>query len=72
MSRAIHPKVSRARAKVAVRTREGDLAGADEARAELREANAEADVQRLVDAWPPLSDAQRARLALLLAPGADA
>jgi hypothetical protein len=35
------------------------------ARAEL----AEAAIRRIVDAWPPLSPAQRERLALLLNPG---
>lgn len=39
------------------------------ARAELAEANAEAAIRRIVDAWPPLSPAQRERLALLLNPG---
>ena len=70
MSSAIHPKVSHARAKLAVRTRDGDLAGAESARAELRAANAEAAIQRVVDAFPPLSDATKAKLAcLLLSPG---
>jgi hypothetical protein len=40
------------------------------ARAELAEANAEAAIKRIVDGWPPLTPAQRERLALLLHPGA--
>ena len=39
-------------------------------RSELTAATLEEHIKRAVDAAPPLTDAQRERLALLLAPGA--
>jgi hypothetical protein len=70
--RQVHPKVGRAKALLAVRTRDGAPPQAIEAAsAELRDANAEAAVQRVVDSWPPLSAETRARLACLLLLGGD-
>jgi hypothetical protein len=40
-----------------------------EARRNLTEANLTARIREAVAAWPPLTDAQRERLALLLHPG---
>jgi len=61
--------VGTARGKLAVLVRDGASPEQIEAaRADLREANAEAAVQRVIDSTPPLTDAQRSRLALLLAP----
>jgi hypothetical protein len=69
--RNVPRRVGRAKALVAVRTRDHAPPEAIEAaRAELAEANAEAAIRRIVDTWPPLSPAQRERLALLLNPGA--
>lgn len=68
--RTIDSRVGSARARVAVYTR--DHRPAEQiaaARAELAEANAEADVA----SWPPLSAETRARLAsLILTGGSDA
>ena len=67
--RHVHPPVGAARARLAVLVREGaSPEQVEAARARLREANAEAAVQRVVDSFPPLTDEQRSRLALLLAP----
>jgi hypothetical protein len=65
--RNVHPEVSRAKALVAVRTRDHAPPEAIEAaRAQLAEANARARVLRVVAAWPPLSAETRAELAILL------
>jgi hypothetical protein len=40
-----------------------------QARGELKTARAEDYIRKLVDKWPPLTQAQRERLALLLHPG---
>jgi hypothetical protein len=61
------PRVARARLAVYCR----DHRPAEEierARADLNLANAQAAVEKIVASAPPLTDAQRARLALLLAP----
>jgi hypothetical protein len=42
------------------------------ARAELAEAKLEQRIREVVDGWPPLTPAQRERLALLLHPGSGA
>ena len=44
---------------------------ADEARRDLKAIQAERYVRGLVDSWPPLTDAQRGRLAALLAGGGE-
>jgi hypothetical protein len=41
------------------------------ARLESRFRYAEARIRKIVDGWPPLTEAQRDRLALLLRPGGD-
>ncbi len=72
--RNVHPRVGTAKATVAVRVRDHAPPEAIEAaRADLRAANAEAAVQRIVDSWPPLSAETRAALAciLLTPPGGD-
>jgi hypothetical protein len=63
-------RVGRAKARVAVYTRDHRPAEQIEAaRAELAEANAEADVA----SWPPLSAEARARIAcVILSAGSDA
>jgi hypothetical protein len=70
-ARNVPPKVGTAKARVAVYTRDHRPAEQIEAaRAELAEANAEADVA----SWPPLSAEARARIAcaILSAGGTDA
>jgi hypothetical protein len=68
-----NPEVAHARARLAAALRhhrdQPELTG--DARRDLRVANAAAYVQDLVDAWPPLSAAQRNRLAVLLLGGGD-
>jgi hypothetical protein len=66
------PEVRRARARLAAVTRHHpDQADLDaDARRDLKAANAAQYVRALVADWPPLSDAQRGRLAALLA-GSD-
>jgi hypothetical protein len=62
------PEVRRARARLAAVTRHHpDQADLDaDARRDLKAANAAQYVRDLVDSWPPLTDAQRGRLAALL------
>jgi hypothetical protein len=66
----VSPDVRRLRARVAAHSRhhpdQPELA--DSARHDLRVAAAEQYVRDLVDSWPPLTDAQRGRLAALLSP----
>ena len=70
--RNVPRKVGSAKARVAVYMRDHRPADQIEAaRADLAEANAEAAMRRIVDGWPPLTPAQRERLALLLRPGGD-
>jgi hypothetical protein len=60
------------RARLAALVRRGaDPERIDEARRELRTANGETYIRKLVDGWPPLTDAQRVRLSLLLHPGGN-
>ena len=67
MPRNVHPEVGRAKALVAVRTRDHAPPEAIEAaRAELAEANARARVRAVVAAWPALSAETRAELAIIL------
>jgi hypothetical protein len=47
-----------------------DQESVDQARAELKAAKLGQQICEAVAAWPPLTDAQRAQLALLLHPGA--
>jgi hypothetical protein len=63
--------VASSKAKLAglVAHRDPDDPDIEAARTKLAEANAEAAIRRIVDAWPPLTPAQRERLALLLNPG---
>lgn len=62
------PEVARARARLAaVRRHHPDQPQLDaDARRDLKAANAAQYVRELVDGWPPLTDAQRGRLAALL------
>lgn len=62
----MHPKVARSRSAVAVAVRRGDALAAVEARRDLAAAKLEDYITRTVDAAPPLDDATRDRLALLL------
>jgi hypothetical protein len=68
----VSPEVRRARARLgAVRRHHPDQPDLDaDAVRDLRVANAAHYVRQLVDGWPPLSDAQRGRLAALLVGGA--
>lgn len=64
-----NPKVARLRARKAAITRhhgpDADTADLDR---ELKAASLEDHIRRVVDAAPPLTEEQRTRLALLLAP----
>ncbi len=72
-TRNVHPRVGTAKATVAVRVRDhAPPESIEAARADLRAANAEAAIQRVVDSWPPLSAETRARLACLLLQGGGA
>jgi hypothetical protein len=68
--RRLPPKIASTRARVASLTAAGaspeQLAAA---RADLQAAKLEDHIRKLVDGWPPLTDAQRVRLSLLLHPG---
>jgi hypothetical protein len=64
------PEGRRARARVAILSRyHPDQPELDQARRDLKAIRAEQYVRDLVDAWPPLTDAQRGRLAALLVDG---
>jgi hypothetical protein len=43
----------------------------EDARRNARYTFAQRRIQKIVDGWPPLTEAQRERLALLLHPGGD-
>jgi hypothetical protein len=60
---------ARARHNVLLRYRSADDPVVVEARRDLRAVRAEAYIKKLVDDAPPLTDAQRDRLALLLRGG---
>lgn len=60
------PTVMAARSRVGVAVRTRDANAEREARRDLAAANIAAHIRRIVDAAPPLSDAQRAELASLL------
>lgn len=49
--------------------RTGDSSALDAARAEYRALKLEDHIARTIESWPPLSEAQRARLASLLRGG---
>ena len=66
---AVPPELAHRRARVA-RLTQGDPERLEEARRDLAEANLEAHIRKVVDAAPPLTAAQRERLALLLHPAA--
>lgn len=51
------------------RRRPRGRAGVEAATLNSRYRHAEERVKRIVDAWPPLTDEQRTKLALLLCPG---
>jgi hypothetical protein len=71
-TRNVHPKVGRAKALVAVRTRDHAPPEAIEAaRAELAAANAHAAGRKIVDGWPPLSAETKAELAVIILSGGD-
>ena len=60
------------RARLAALVRRGaEPERIEQARRELRAATAETYIRKLVDGWPPLTDAQRERLSLLLHPGGN-
>jgi hypothetical protein len=65
--------VASSKAKLAglVAHRDPDDPAITEARAALKAAGLQARIKRDVDSWPPLSEAVRAALALLLRPGGD-
>ena len=60
----------RARVASLSRSRQPDDPALTNARRALRAARAEEYVRKLVDTWPPLTDEQRDRLAVLLRPAA--
>jgi hypothetical protein len=64
-------EAQRARSALGGASRAGDPEQIAEARRQLTEATLAAAIRRAVDSAPPLSEAQRARLALLLHPGAS-
>ena len=59
-----------ARNRLGVAARCGSPADVEQARRDLAAANLEEHIRRVVDAAPPLTPEQRARLSLLLNPGA--
>lgn len=63
--------VTRARSRVAVAVQRKDAKAEAEARQELEAAMLERAIQRAVEAAPPLSAAQRERLAMLLIGGGE-
>lgn len=63
---AIDPEVARTRSAVGVASRARDPEAISEARRDHAAAKLAAVIQRTVDSAPPLTDAQRDRLALLL------
>lgn len=62
------PQVAKARATIAGKRRQNPQADVTELQRNLRALKAEEYISRLVDEAPPLSSAQRSRLAALLAP----
>lgn len=64
------PAVAHARALVAVNVREGRHGAAAEARRDLRAANLEEHIKRVVDEAPPFTEEQRRRLAAIIRGGA--
>ena len=70
--RATRPRspAQQARDRLALAARQGTPDEIVIARRELAEANLEQHIREVVDAAPPLTAAQRERLALLLNPGA--
>jgi len=65
-------RVGRAKALVAVRTRDHAPPEVIEAaRAELAAANAHAAIRKIVDGWPPLSTETKAELAIIILSGGD-
>jgi dsDNA-binding SOS-regulon protein len=66
------PEVRRLRSAIGAHASHGNAEAAAETRRELEIHRLAEHIKRLVDGAPPLSDAQRERLALLLAPAADA
>ena len=72
-SRNVPPQVARARSSLGRQIQlDAPTEAIQAARAELKAAGLEARIRRDVESWPPLSDAVRAELAvLLLSPGGD-
>jgi hypothetical protein len=56
------------RNKIGGKLRQNPGAGVTDARAEMKAAGLRDRIRRDVESWPPLTDAQRAELALILAP----
>ena len=70
--RNVPPKVGSARGRVAALVQTGaDPERIEAARRELRAAKLEDHIRKEVDGWPPLTEAQRGQLGLLLRPGGD-
>ena len=65
------PVVRTLRAKAAAHTRHGNQAEADAARRALDLHQLAAHIKRVVDAAPPLTDAQLGRLSVLLRPATE-
>ncbi|WP_433787201.1 hypothetical protein ACQPX6_10290 [Actinomycetospora sp. CA-101289] len=68
MTTSLTPEQRTARARLAARSRHNPDADLSSERRELRAASLEAHVRRVVDQLPPLTDAQRDRIATLLRP----
>jgi hypothetical protein len=66
-TRRVNPEVAHQKARVAGLSKVGaDPERITEARAALKAAGLQARIKRDVDSWPPLSEAVRADLAILL------
>ncbi|MDH6580033.1 hypothetical protein [Kitasatospora sp. MAP5-34] len=66
MSRDLDPTRRHLIALIAGHSSVGNEAQADAARAELRAHNLEVQIQKMVNSAPPLTDAQKSRIAVLL------
>ncbi|TGA89424.1 hypothetical protein [Streptomyces sp. MZ04] len=69
---AISKPVAESRSRLGAKRRWNPDADVTEERRELKAALLEAHIKKVVDSLPPLSDEQRAKLALLLRPEAGA
>lgn len=69
MGQNISPEVAKIRATIAVKERDGH--DTTDLRVDLRVAKVAQHIKELVDASPPISEAQKDRLARILRPGAE-